>query len=53
MTRLLRYITRVFRRRPVVVNTYKVKQTDLRKKYVETTAQLAREMGKPNPLRRA
>lgn len=52
MTRLLRLITRAFRR-PVVVNTYKVKKTDLRKKYVETTAQLAREMGKPNPLRGA
>lgn len=52
MTRLLRLITRALRR-PVVVNTYKVKQTDLRKKYVEKNTQLALEMGKPNPIRRA
>jgi len=53
MIRLLRYITRVFRRRPVVVNTYKVRRSNAEQKRRETTAQLAREMGMPNPLRGA
>jgi len=50
---LARYFTRLTDRRPVVVNHYKVKETDLQKARRETTAQLARELGRPNPLRGA
>lgn len=38
-------------RRPVVVNTYSVRKTDYRKAFEAKTAQLAKERGRPNPLR--
>lgn len=56
MTRYLRTLLSLFtrRRRPVIsVNRFTTHTTDLRKKKFDTTAQLAREMGRPNPLRGA
>lgn len=50
MTRLLRSLTRLFSRREVVVTHYKVRKTDHEQKKRETTARLARELGKTNPL---
>lgn len=41
------------RRRPIVVSTFRVKKTDAERELKKKTAQLAREMGKPNPLRGA
>lgn len=41
------------RRRPVVVSTFKVKKTDADTVRGKIHAQLARELGKPNPLRGA
>lgn len=52
MTRFLRRI--IARLRPVIVShQYKVEKTDLAQKRSETTARLAKELGRPNPLRGA
>ncbi|MBI1620316.1 hypothetical protein [Aquamicrobium zhengzhouense] len=50
MTRLFRSLTRLLSRREVVVTHYKVRKTDLEEQRRKTTARLARELGKPNPL---
>lgn len=51
MTRYLRTLLSLFtRRRPIVVNHYRVSKRKADRELQKTTAQLAREMGKPNPL---
>jgi hypothetical protein len=44
-------LARLFgRKTTVVVQTYKVRQTDYEKRRRAMTAMLARELGRPNPL---
>lgn len=48
---IIRILNRLFGRKPtVVVQTYKVQQTDYEKRRRVMTAMLARELGRPNPL---
>jgi len=47
---IARLLNRIFRKPSITVATYKVKKTDYEKKRRECTAQLARELGRPNPL---
>lgn len=46
---MTRFLTRLLRRRPVVVTTYKVKAVNYRRAVNAKCAQLARELGKPWP----
>lgn len=47
----LRFLRNLFRRRPPVLITVKPKKAD--REFRDTTARLARELGRHNPLERA
>lgn len=44
---MIRWLRSLFRRRPIVVQTFHVKRTDLQQLREKTHAQLARELGMP------
>lgn len=48
---VIRFLRSLFRRRPITVNNFKVIKTDLQKVHFYKHAQLAREMGRENPVR--
>lgn len=49
---MIQIIKRLFRRKPVVVNTYRVKKTDFQQERAKKCAELAREMGRQWPAGR-
>lgn len=48
----MKFLSRIFKRKPVTIQTYRVKKTDAEKKRYEMTARLAKELGRANPLDR-
>lgn len=50
---MIRFLLRLFRRRPVVVQTYHVEKSDWLRLHFEKHRQLAQELGKPWPEKRS